>query len=138
MKKETIKIKGMHCASCALNISHNLNKQPGVKSAEVNYATEKAVVEYEEDKIGLDGIKKTVVDTGYSVMDENTHKEHGHKHGEDEEEKKQKLKVILSILFSIPVIIRMFWMWEAPGEFLGASMTNWIIHDLTFMAVSPM
>jgi len=135
MKKETIKIKGMHCASCALNISHNLNKQPGVKSAEVNYATEKAVVEYEEDKISLDGIKKTVVDTGYSVMDENTHKEHGHKHGEDEEEKKQKLKVILSILFSIPVIIRMFWMWEAPGEFLGASMTNWIIHDLTFIVV---
>ena len=41
-----IGIKGMHCASCAVNIEKALQKEPGVKSANVNYATEKAYIEY--------------------------------------------------------------------------------------------
>jgi len=33
MKKATIEIGGMHCASCALNIQKSLGKVAGVKNA---------------------------------------------------------------------------------------------------------
>ena len=39
-------IEGMTCASCAARIERKLNKLDGV-TASVNYATEKAAVEYD-------------------------------------------------------------------------------------------
>ena len=37
----------MHCATCALSISNSLFKKEGVKKADVNFGTEKAVVEFD-------------------------------------------------------------------------------------------
>ena len=47
MTNTTLKIKGMHCASCATIISKALLKEKGVKSAHVNFSTEKATVEFD-------------------------------------------------------------------------------------------
>ena len=46
-KKESasVKVTGMHCASCALNIEKSLKKTKGVLSASVNYGSEKARAE---------------------------------------------------------------------------------------------
>ena len=49
MAKKILKIKGMHCASCATLIERKLKKVPGIINANVNYATEKASVEFEEN-----------------------------------------------------------------------------------------
>ncbi len=48
MKKKIISIRGMHCASCATLIERKLKKVSGVTKAGVNYATEKASLEYED------------------------------------------------------------------------------------------
>ena len=48
MKKVTIPISGMHCASCAQKIEKALKKIEGVSSANVNFATEKATVEFDD------------------------------------------------------------------------------------------
>jgi copper chaperone CopZ len=53
MTKQKYTISGMHCASCANIISRNLSKQTGIKNVAVNFATEKAQVEYEEAQIDL-------------------------------------------------------------------------------------
>jgi Cu+-exporting ATPase len=135
MKKEILKIKGMHCASCATNISNALKKEEGVKSADVNFAIEKASVDFDEEKIDLEKIKKTVVDAGYEVEDHTMVNHAVHEHHQDESEKKQKIKMILSIILALPVVVRMFWMWEVGGEFLSISFTDWIQHDLTFIIV---
>jgi Cu+-exporting ATPase len=66
MKKLTIPISGMHCASCALNIERRLRKLKGVKEANVNYATNRGTVEYEESKVRLDDIKGTIEGLGYT------------------------------------------------------------------------
>ncbi len=42
-----IKISGMNCASCALNIEKSLQNLEGVDKAHVNLGTEEAVVEYD-------------------------------------------------------------------------------------------
>ena len=47
IKKIILPIKGMHCASCAANIEKSLKRVPGVKGANVNYASEKASVDYD-------------------------------------------------------------------------------------------
>ena len=44
--KIDLDVKGMHCASCVLKVEKAIKKIPGIKSANVNLATEKATVEY--------------------------------------------------------------------------------------------
>jgi P-type Cu+ transporter len=69
-KKAEIKITGMHCASCALNIEKSLQSMEGVEDAQVNFGTEKATVQYDPDKLKLNELEKTVENAGYDVINE--------------------------------------------------------------------
>jgi len=61
--KQTFAIHGMHCASCALNIERKLKKVPGVKSAVVNYASEKATVDAGDD-VEAEALSRAVASVG--------------------------------------------------------------------------
>ncbi|MEW6721760.1 MAG: copper-translocating P-type ATPase [Candidatus Micrarchaeota archaeon] len=65
--KITIPVSGMHCASCAMNIERRLKKLDGVGSANVNYATSRATVEYDEKKVGPGNFKDTIEGLGYGA-----------------------------------------------------------------------
>jgi P-type Cu+ transporter len=60
-----LEITGMTCASCANRIERKLNKLDGVQ-ATVNYATEKARVEF-ADGVSTDTLLETVASAGYSA-----------------------------------------------------------------------
>ena len=68
MKREIYKISGMHCASCALTIERTVSKLPGVKSAQVNFANESLLVEFDEKKISEKEIQKIVQNIGYDLL----------------------------------------------------------------------
>ena len=67
-KKESFPVQGMHCASCALTIEKAIKNVPGVKSASVNFASEKAVIEHEES-VTTKQLKDAVAKTGYKLID---------------------------------------------------------------------
>jgi len=69
MEKITLKIKGMHCASCAVRIEKALNTLEGVK-AKVNFPLEKAFIEYDPEKVDIEKIKKVIRDNGYDFFEE--------------------------------------------------------------------
>ena len=69
LKKETLEIDGMTCTACAVAIEKKVGRLSGVDRAEVNYATEALVVEH-EDQVGIEDIKKAVVEAGYKVREE--------------------------------------------------------------------
>ncbi|MBN2334469.1 copper-translocating P-type ATPase [Candidatus Bathyarchaeota archaeon] len=58
----------MHCATCALSISKTLYKREGVRKADVSYGTEKAVVEYDPDKISLEEIGDVIRELEYEPV----------------------------------------------------------------------
>jgi len=63
-----IPVKGMHCATCALSISKTLHKREGVRAADVSYGTEKAVVEYDPEKISLEEIGSAIRELEYEPV----------------------------------------------------------------------
>ena len=71
MKKETYKIHGMHCASCAGTIERVLLKTAGVHSASVNFATESVLIEFDENIISESGLAKAVESAGYHLVSKN-------------------------------------------------------------------
>ena len=113
IKKQSLGISGMHCASCALTIEKKLNKQPGVKSATVNFATEKASVEYDYAKCSEEKIIQTVKDAGYQatpiMMDDDKSMSHGeHDHAamlRENEIKKERNIFIISLVLALPILI---------------------------------
>ncbi|MBS3105251.1 heavy metal translocating P-type ATPase [Candidatus Woesearchaeota archaeon] len=69
VKKTSISISGMHCASCAMTIERALKKTKGVAKASVNFASEKASVEFNENEVDEDAIKQAILKSGYKVAD---------------------------------------------------------------------
>ena len=65
--KATIHITGMTCTTCARTIRKGLSKTHGVAQADVNFASEKASIEYDPKKVDLARIKDTVSQLGYGV-----------------------------------------------------------------------
>ncbi|MHA1962020.1 MAG: heavy metal translocating P-type ATPase [Candidatus Thorarchaeota archaeon] len=61
----SMRIEGMHCASCVATIEKALIDQDGVIRATVSLLDEKAVVEYESEAVDRDALERAVESTGY-------------------------------------------------------------------------
>jgi len=65
----TLPIGGMTCASCVAHVERALSKVPGVVTANVNLATEKATLSYVPGVAGLSDFRRAVAETGYEVLE---------------------------------------------------------------------
>ncbi len=104
MKKTTLHVTGMHCASCATLISRALQKVEGVSTANVNYSTEKAVIDHDE-KINIEQLCEAIKKRGYSASLDTEKNRDREKIKQEKELKKQKIFLTLGILFSVPALI---------------------------------
>ena len=68
LRTTVIPVKGMHCATCAQVITKSIYKREGVEKADVNYATEKAVVEYDPSKISIEQIGDAIREVEYEPV----------------------------------------------------------------------
>ncbi|MDD5093480.1 MAG: heavy metal translocating P-type ATPase [Dehalococcoidia bacterium] len=66
-KRIEIPIRGMTCATCALNIEKGLSRLEGVKKAAVNFANEKAAVSYDPEKTDPHRMIDAIKDLGYEA-----------------------------------------------------------------------
>lgn len=57
----------MNCSACASKIERQLQKMDGVTYAGINFAAEKAAVQYDPDRTGIDKIIEAVNNSGYKV-----------------------------------------------------------------------
>lgn len=69
-RRITVKISGMSCASCAATIEGALKKAEGVSQANVNFAAEKATIEYDPQRVKESDLVKIIEGTGYRVLGE--------------------------------------------------------------------
>ncbi|HMK33585.1 MAG TPA: heavy metal translocating P-type ATPase [Desulfomonilaceae bacterium] len=67
LAKVTIHIRGMSCAACVRRVETGIKSLEGVSSASVNFAAEKASVEYDPELVSHDAIKSKVEELGYEV-----------------------------------------------------------------------
>ena len=66
--KAEIRVGGMHCAACVARVERGLLKVPGVTTAVVNLATERATVEFDPAMTKAETIEATIRHTGYEVI----------------------------------------------------------------------
>ncbi len=66
-REATMRIKGMHCATCTGAVRESLEGVDGVLEANVNLATEKAVVRYDPRRVSQERLEGAVRSAGYDV-----------------------------------------------------------------------
>ena len=69
MAKRKFKTTGMTCNGCEKIIARQVLKNPGVKSIDINYITEKATVKFDDTKTSYHEIKKQIEEKGYSCQE---------------------------------------------------------------------
>ena len=107
-KKIILKIFGMDCGSCAANIEHTLRKEKGVILFDINLASEKASVEFDNREISLEKIKEIVKNMGYKAEEETYESmmEHNHDHHKlsgEKEIRKLRKTFIFSAALGLPI-----------------------------------
>lgn len=67
MTEIILKISGLHCTACIMNIDGAL-EDAGVAEAKTSFAKQETKIKFDEDKINLAEIKKIIKAEGYEVM----------------------------------------------------------------------
>jgi len=131
VEKVVLPIQGMTCASCVKKVEKALSSAKGVVQAGVNFATERATVEYIPEEVSIRDLKKAVEEAGYQVLEVKE---------EDIVEKeslareaelfKLKQKFIIGAVLLIPILILMY-SGSLLGKWTGLSMeTSFFIQFL--------
>src|SRR6516162_10283932 len=101
-------ITGMTCASCAARIERKLNKLDGV-TATVNYATERATVEFDPYLTPAEDLLGAVKAAGYQAVLPAAEPERGGPHGDrdlpDDGTAALRQRLIVSAALSLPVLL---------------------------------
>lgn len=64
--KAKLKIEGMHCSACALDIDFDLEDLNGVKTAKTSYARSETEVEFDFSEVKIEEIIAQINKTGYT------------------------------------------------------------------------
>jgi Cu+-exporting ATPase len=98
-----------------LNIEKNLKRVKGVRSASVSYASEKAVVDFDENKVNESTLREKIKDLGYKPVEEEPSEEKeggGHasfvdreRAARERETAELKRAFLLSLVFAVPVVV---------------------------------
>ncbi len=125
MKKETIKVTGMTCASCVRAIERNVSKVEGVSTVNVNLATERVEVEYDAGSTEMTTIKETIRRAGYTVVETEPGDLVDYERELREKEKKSfRMRLLVAIIFTIPLF------YIAMGSMVGLPVPRFLRPDL--------
>ena len=102
--KTIISITGMHCSSCAVTIENALKKISGVLTARVNFATEKAYIEYDPAKATLGALHQGIAKAGYKTIGPEETTVDVERETREEETRSLKKKFIVSIMLASPLM----------------------------------
>jgi Cu2+-exporting ATPase/Cu+-exporting ATPase len=151
MKTNIYKIKGMHCASCALIISKRVKKIPNVVDVNVNFASDSAQIT-SSLPIQFEILNSAVKELGYEFFDEgekkiqSSNEEHGHNHimANGKKEKLEELRLLknkVKIVFPLAVFIFLIMIWDIIGKYISSipefPISMHLLNIILFIIATP-
>lgn len=61
-------IRGLECASCAIDVGRALRKVPGIVEININYMINKGYAEFDPQRITWEAVSKALTDRGYTIV----------------------------------------------------------------------
>ncbi len=101
----TIPVVGMSCATCALNVEKALRSMPGMRSANVNFANQSALISYAPEVLSLSDAKQTVRNAGYDLLIAAKPESEGSDQTQEQFYQSLKRNTRTAFLLSVPLVI---------------------------------
>ncbi len=134
IQSRTLKVEGMHCASCVNTVEDWLMRLDGVQKANVNLATEIVQVTY-TGKLTIDDFAKAVENAGYKLQRGETNSEvsaaDAKQQQEDGKLNKARSKMWLAWGLAIPVML-----WMIPHMVWGYAFLGLTAMDIGLLVLS--
>jgi Cu+-exporting ATPase len=130
VEKVTLPIRGMSCASCVKKVEKALAGLEGVVQANVNFATERASIQYIPGVVSPEDFRRAVRDAGYEALDvgavEKEEVVDREKAAREAEYRKLKKKFLTGVILVIPIFLLAYW------KTLGLSSLYNLDRELSF------
>lgn len=127
-RKVTFEITGMTCANCSLSNERALFRAAGIKKASINFATKKAAVEYDDQILEEEDVKKIIIANGYGVAGDRKSPfriKSRYAQYKDELFGNVRLRFVLAAIFSLPIIVGMFLHLQSGVLLMGVDLVMW-------------
>lgn len=117
-EKVLLPVQGMTCASCVSRVEKALKSVKGVVAVNVNFATQRASVEYLPGETAIRNLKRAVEDAGYEVLEVKEEDiVENERLAREAELSRLKWKLTAGVILLIPILVLMY------GESL---LENWL------------
>ncbi|MCA9495334.1 MAG: copper-translocating P-type ATPase [Nanoarchaeota archaeon] len=125
-KKIDLEISGMHCASCSAIIQRALSKTKGIIKSNVNVATNRGMVEFNEQEISEKEVLETIEKKGYGVKIAQETIDYNKEAKKKEKEIQDiQISLLISLIFTLPVFVLSMFFMEDPLPY--QSIIIWLL-----------
>ncbi|WP_458405673.1 heavy metal translocating P-type ATPase [Methanobrevibacter sp.] len=128
----TIRIQGMHCASCTMNVENFLIRLDGIFDVKADLTSQSAKIRYDSSKVTLDEIEKVIESLGFELLGVEGQTEIDEEAIYQQDLKDKLTRIIVGLIFSAILMILMFSGWD---PLMGLSHG---LHEATGLHISSM
>ncbi len=129
-----LKIHGMHCASCVMNVENFLMRLDGIFDVKADLSTASAEVYYDKNKVTLDDMKVVIESLGFEVLGVDGQLEIDEDEIYEKDLREKLYRIIVGFTFSIILMVLMYVHWHPFGISMG--IVSLIISIAPFIYVS--
>ena len=108
----TLRIQGMHCASCTMNVENFLIRLDGIFDVRADLTSQSAKIRYDSSKVTLDEIEEVITSLGFELLGVEGQSEIDEEAIYKKDLKDKLNRIIVGLTFSVILMILMFSGWD--------------------------
>ena len=108
----TLRIQGMHCASCTMNVENFLIRLDGIFDVKADLTSQSARIRYDSSKVTLDEIEKVIESLGFELLGVEGQTEIDEEAIYQQDLAEKRNRIIVGLISSVILMILMFTMWD--------------------------
>lgn len=132
--KVTLKLNGMHCASCVMNVENFLIRLDGIFDVKADLTSQTACINYDKTKVTVKDMEEVINSLGFEVLGIDGQLEINEDEIYKNDLKDKRNRIIVGFAASAVLMALMYIHWHPFGLSMG--ITSLIISILPFLYVS--
>ena len=108
----TLRIQGMHCASCTMNVENFLIRLDGIFDVKADLTSQSAKIRYDSSKVDMAEIEKTIESLGFELLGIEGQTEIDEEAIYQKDLKEKRNRIIVGLIFSGILMVLMFSGWD--------------------------